>query len=173
MYFAIGVAALAAVSSYSAAQSAAKQSDAQAALYERAGTRQREINAIRETQQRAASSKLMGQQRARMAASGIEPSTGSALMTQVETARDAEFQALLTRSAGAFDAQTTEIQASLQRWQSRDIRSGALLNAALAGGRTYLAAGGGRGKPDTSSVGQSTASAAWQTPTIGYDYYGS
>lgn len=177
----LGVAALAAVSSYQKSQQAAKSSDAQAALYEESGRRRRELAKVQEERSRRESSKLMGLQRAKLAAAGVEPSTGTALLTQEETARESELQALLTRAQGIYEAQTQEHQGALGRWQSRTIRKSAFTNALLAGASTGVSAygamggvpGGGGGGQSAASIRYGSTVGAGGIPTIGYDYYGS
>ena len=187
---AVGV--LSAVNNYQTAQASARATDAQAALYAASAVRQREIAALNEQRNRAAASKIMGQQRARLAAAGIEPSSGSALLSQTELARDSELGALLVRNQGDAESQMIEYQGNLLSWQAREKRSqagrGLFLGilgagAGAAGGladKGYFDSSPGPSTSLTSdfnknyTIGnyQTGGGSSFGTPTIGNDFYG-
>lgn len=86
----------------------------------------------RESQQRAQSDQTLGTQRAAVAESGFNPSTGSALDVQVQSTQNAELDALQTRYQGILQGSSLEDQAAQQRYQSK---------VAAASSKTALATG--------------------------------
>lgn len=112
-------------------------------------------NVEREETQRAQSAQTLGQQRAAIAQSGFDPSSGSALDTQVQSARNAELDALQTRYQGILQGTSLQDQATQQRYQASVARSnarGALTTgflsaagSALGGFASYAKLGGTAG----------------------------
>jgi hypothetical protein len=100
--------------------------------------RQREAESIRqsseyeERQFRRRVSFLMGKQDAELAALGLDPTSGSPLLLSLDTARQAELEALNVRRAGAQASSAKEFEASLARNRARALRSAT----------TYAAVGG-------------------------------
>lgn len=79
----------------------------------------------REMTQRHNADQQLGTQRAAIAESGFDPSSGSALETQVQSTRNAELDALQTRYQGILQGATLEDQATQQRYQANVARSNA------------------------------------------------
>ncbi|MBJ9709882.1 virion core protein, T7 gp14 family [Burkholderia gladioli] len=109
----------------------------------------------REETQRAQAGQQRGAQRAAVAESGFDPNSGSALDVQVQSARNAELDALQTRYQGILQgtsledsARQTRYQASVARASSRSsLISGGISAAAstLGGLASYAKLGGGIG----------------------------
>ncbi|MDR8090368.1 hypothetical protein [Burkholderia gladioli] len=109
----------------------------------------------REETQRAQAGQQLGAQRAAVAESGFDPNSGSALDVQVQSARNAELDALQTRYQGILQgtsledsARQTRYQASVARASSRSsLISGGISAAAstLGGLASYAKLGGGIG----------------------------
>ncbi|WP_186152452.1 virion core protein, T7 gp14 family [Burkholderia gladioli] len=109
----------------------------------------------REETQRAQAGQQLGAQRAAVAESGFDPNSGSALDVQVQSARNAELDALQTRYQGILQgtsledsARQTRYQASVSRASSRSsLISGGISAAAstLGGLASYAKLGGGIG----------------------------
>ncbi len=107
----------------------------------------------REETQRAQAGQQLGAQRAAVAESGFNPNTGSALDVQVQSARNAELDALQTRYQGILQGTSLEDQATQQRYQAATARASsrsALISggisaaaAALGGYANYARLGGG------------------------------
>ncbi|WP_186159002.1 virion core protein, T7 gp14 family [Burkholderia gladioli] len=109
----------------------------------------------REETQRAQAGQQLGAQRAAVAESGFDPNSGSALDVQVQSARNAELDALQTRYQGILQgtsledsARQTRYQVSVARASSRSsLISGGISAAAstLGGLASYAKLGGGIG----------------------------
>ncbi|WP_208453929.1 hypothetical protein, partial [Burkholderia gladioli] len=110
----------------------------------------------REETQRAQAGQQLGAQRAAVAESGFDPNSGSAALdVQVQSARNAELDALQTRYQGILQgtsledsARQTRYQASVARASSRSsLISGGISAAAstLGGLASYAKLGGGIG----------------------------
>nr|WP_186266880.1 hypothetical protein [Burkholderia gladioli] len=107
----------------------------------------------REETQRAQAGQQLGAQRAAVAESGFNPNTGSALDVQVQSARNAELDALQTRYQGILQGTSLEDQATQQRYQASVTRASSrssLLTggisaaaSALGGLTSYAKLGGG------------------------------
>ena len=132
-----------ALSKYQSAKSEARATDAQAALYEQSATRQRELTALAETKKRSETSKIQGLQRARLAAAGVAPNTGSALLSQEELSRESELAALMVRSQGNYEAGQLAHQGSLQRWSAKEQRTAASRNLLIGFGEAATMGYGG------------------------------
>ncbi|WP_186039138.1 virion core protein, T7 gp14 family [Burkholderia gladioli] len=109
----------------------------------------------REETQRAQAGQQLGAQRAAVAESGFDPNSGSALDVQVQSARNAELDALQTRYQGILQgtsledsARQTRYQASVARASSRSSLISGGISAAtstLGGLASYAKLGGGIG----------------------------
>jgi hypothetical protein len=108
--------ALSGLSKGAAASSAARES-ARVALENAA--RQTQIADLQEQRQREISSADLANKRARLAASGIDPSQGSALIKQAQLEGEAEFDAALSRASGDERARQLTRGVSLQRAQGK------------------------------------------------------
>ena len=92
----------------------------------------REAAAYEETQFRRRASLLLGKQRAIAAASGVDVSTGSPLLAELDTIQQTELEALNIRRTGAVSASSKEFEARLSN----------LRGAYARGSIPFLAAGG-------------------------------
>lgn len=103
----------------------------------------RRVAGAREEQQRRINRQRLGAQRASAAQSGFDPSTGSLLALQVESAGNAELDALTVRHGGEMQSLSLQNDARRTRAGGRNQRTTGLMNAAgyLAGG--YARYGGG------------------------------
>lgn len=77
-----------------------KQFAFQAAVQRQQAERERQIAAVEEQRNRKESSAILASRRARLAASGIQPGEGTALLGTEELAGEAELDALLIRAGG-------------------------------------------------------------------------
>ena len=122
----LGVAAAGAV-----AEGQAKKADAEAQANIR---RQQAASVLANAQlearrQRRDESRRQASQRARLAASGVDVGSGTALLVQQQTAADAEFEALLTEAQGGRDAGRLRQEASALEKRGRNAAIGGFLNA--------------------------------------------
>ncbi|QTP33488.1 hypothetical protein [Burkholderia glumae] len=93
----------------------------------------------REETQRAQAGQQLGAQRAAVAESGFNPNVGSALDTQVQSARNAELDALQTRYQGILQGTSLEDQARQTRYQA-DVSRASSRSALVSGGISAAAA---------------------------------
>lgn len=115
-----------------AAEYQAKVSNMNAALAERQSREIVEKGQVEEQQQRMKAAKLIGEQKATMAANGVDLSFGSPLDTLVDSAKMAELDALTIRSNTYKAERDARQQANNYRAQaSIDLATGA--NAQTAG----------------------------------------
>jgi hypothetical protein len=133
----IAAAALSATAAIAEGRAAANEAKAQAALRDQQARRQREVAAYQEDRTRRDAERVQGAQRARLAASGIDPAAGTALLLQEELAGQSELNALLARAQGEGDARLLEFQANVDRLRGRNARTTGYLRA----GSTLLSAG--------------------------------
>jgi hypothetical protein len=172
MGFALGIASVVValigvgLSTYAASEQAAAQ---RRAAKREEKFREQEAESIRqaaeyeERQFRRRVGLLIGKQHAELAALGIDPASGSPLILALDTARQAELEALNVRRSGAQAASAREFEASLAGERRRALRYAgtyaAAGGAAEAGGsilRTFASRGWGSSSPsmpysDTSS----------------------
>lgn len=116
---------------------AAKNADINArTAYQQAGAR--------EEMQRRENAQRLGDQRAIVAQSGFDPSTGSILTLQGNSAANAELEALTTRYEGQLQALSFTNQAANYRASASSARTTGYLNAAgaLLGGASRSYTGG-------------------------------
>lgn len=73
---------------------------------------------------------LVGAQRASFAAQGVDPSAGSALATQLDSAKMGELDVLQIRANAARDALRIKTQAKGFRFEKKQANRGGLFNAA-------------------------------------------
>jgi hypothetical protein len=138
MAFWLGVAAVAVavigtgLTTYAASEQAAAQ---RRAAKREESFREAEAESIRqaaefeERQFRRRVSFLMGKQEAELAALGLDISSGSPLQLQIDTARQAELEALNVRRSGAQAASAREFEASLARDRFRSLKYSGLYTA--------------------------------------------
>ena len=107
--------AISAASAISAGQASKRQFAFTAAVQRQQAERERQIAAVEEQRKRVADERQAGTIRARLAASGIDPGTGTALLVQEDFAKEAELDALLIRSGGQARASTLLSEAELSK----------------------------------------------------------
>lgn len=137
--FLIAGAVIAAAGAIQQGQAQKQQSKANARLLDLQAKRTRELARIKEQRQRRDSSRLMGMQRAGFAAGGVNASTGTAALVQQQTARDAEFEALLIRAQGETEASLLEMEAAATRKKGNNQFIGGL----FSGGGSLLTGAAG------------------------------
>ena len=116
------VSALSGISAAASEKRAASEA-ARAALDNAA--RQTQIADLQEQRQRQISSADLAKQRALLAASGVDPSQGSALIKQAQLEGEAEFDAQLSRASNDERARQLIRDASLRRGQGKQaVRDG-------------------------------------------------
>ena len=126
-------AAISAVDAIQSGRAEQQRADLQADIERQKAKRELENAAVREEDLRRKTSQLMGQRRAILGASGVDPSSGSPLLVSEDFAAEAELQALRIRSGGELSATRLEQQANLFRLSGRQagragfVRGGALL----------------------------------------------
>ena len=138
MFFLIAMAALSAVGSMKAGQAAASTARFQQGLALQKAQRDREIGELSASEIRRQGSRLAATQRARLAASGVDINTGTALLLQEDLAAETEYQALVAKAGGDTQAAGAEAEAQLFGMQG----SAALTAARFKAGTTLLSAGG-------------------------------
>lgn len=114
------------VSTYSAVQ----QSEQNASMA-KAAQRQREKEAaiasdnaaFEERQHRRRISLLLGQQQAVYAAAGVDPTSGSPLLQQIDTIKQGEIEALGIRSGGSIDSSERMFEAGMAKYQVRAFKA--------------------------------------------------
>jgi hypothetical protein len=165
MAFWLGVAAVAVavigtgLSTYAASEQAAAQ---RKAAKREQKFREQEAESIRqaaeyeERQFRRRVGILIGKQTAELAALGVDPASGSPLILALDTARQAELEALNVRRSGAQAASAREFEASLASQRARSLRYAGVYaaagGAAEASGsilRTFASRGWGSSSPGT------------------------
>jgi hypothetical protein len=103
-------------------EEAAARTSARAAEMEAESAR--ESAAFEERQFRRKAQHAIGKQRAITAASGVDPSTGSPLLQELDFARQAEIEALNIRRGGELSATGSEFESALQRQKAGQARRG-------------------------------------------------
>lgn len=127
---AIAAAATSAASAIAAGQQARRQANQQAAAAEynaavaqNQATQAFAAGAERENIQRRQAAQQLSEQRAAFAQSGLDPSSGSALDVQLQSARNAELDALQTRYEGILTGQNYQQQAALGVYEGGVLRA--------------------------------------------------
>ncbi len=91
-----------------------------------------EAATIKENQQRLADQRIQGAARANIGVSGIEGTSGSPLDVMVESARQAEMNALIIRRGGVLDAYSARVAGQNAKTASRFGAASTLLTGASA-----------------------------------------
>ena len=143
---AVSVAA-AAVSTYASVKSSEQQAAmAKSVQKQKEIERQAAIDAaaFEETQQRRRTALLLGSQRAIEAASGVETTTGSPLIQEIDLVKQGELEALNIRQAGTMQAGARQFEANIARYRAETAKgaiplqiAGGVLQAASSGYSTY------------------------------------
>jgi hypothetical protein len=129
----IAAAVVAAGAAVQQGQAAKKQAEFTAATQRQQAERERQIAASNERDFRRQQSRLMATRRAVLGASGVESSTGSALLATEDFAAESELQALKIRAGGETNATRLEQSAQLQQLKGQNaetagyFRAGSLL----------------------------------------------
>lgn len=121
---------------YSGAQQK-KQSDYQAAVYRQQAERERQIADLNARRIRNENERIAARQRALIAGSGGDLTSGSALLIQSEFAKDAAFEEALAVAGGDTNAIRLEQQAKLTKMEGRSAQTGSYFRA----GTTLLKGG--------------------------------
>lgn len=107
---------------------AKQQADFQAQIFERDAVLAKQAAEFEETRLREATRKLLGAQQAATGASGAT-TEGQFLLVQVETAEDAELDALAIRFSGSVAEVRARSSAALSRLQGRAARAAGFIGA--------------------------------------------
>lgn len=136
VYIAYAAAAASAAAAVMSAQSTSANAKAQAQQAELDAEAVRQQSAMREDFVRQQSGAALGEQRASAAQSGFDPSSGSLLKLQSESAQAAELDALVTRYEGQLEATSLKNEADLLRRGARQAMQQGYISAAghLLGG---------------------------------------
>jgi hypothetical protein len=113
---------------------ASNAAKANARAYEADAVAAQQAAALAEQQSRRESERLLSTQRARYAAAGVTLE-GSPLLVQVDSAKQAELEALTIRYGGNVEATANRNKAAFQRSNASAYRAAGLINA----GQTLLA----------------------------------
>ena len=120
---------LGAVSSQQKGQASARQSEFEASVSEQQATSQRQVAAAEEADFRRSQDRVLGDRRAALGASGIDPSTGSPLLATGDFAAEVELNALRIREGGELRANRLEQEAVLKRQAGKNAQTGGLFGA--------------------------------------------
>lgn len=134
-------AAISAAGAISQGQASKRQFAFQAAVQRQQAEREAQIAAVEEQRKRIADERQAGTIRARLAASGIDPGSGTALLVQQDFAAEAELDALLIRSGGEARASTLLNEAELA-----EAKGSAASTAGFAKAGSTLLTAAGTGK---------------------------
>jgi len=133
----IALAVLSAVSAMKAGQQSASQAKYQQALALQQAERERELGQMAADDRRRQGSRLAATQRARLAASGVDMNTGTALLLQEDLAAETEYQALVAEAGGDTSAAAFEAEGKLFGAKAGAARTQSYFKA----GTTLLSAG--------------------------------
>ena len=134
----IGSAAMSAIGSMQQGAAQNKQAKFQAAVSNQQAARTREISKAEASDFRRDQQRRMARARAVAGASGIDPSSGSALLGSSDFASEVELQARRIRAGGETEAGRLDQHAELTRMAGRSAKRGGLFRA----GGTLLSAAG-------------------------------
>jgi hypothetical protein len=129
-WIAIASSAVGAVGSIYQGNAAASQANYQARVAEQNQTTARQQANAKEELIRRQNARQLGEQRAAAAQSGFDPSSGSLLRIQGESAGNTELDALTARYEGQMQALSFGNEAAGLRTQAKSARTSGLLNAA-------------------------------------------
>jgi hypothetical protein len=129
-----GIAAAGAIGQGKAAQNTAKFN---AEMLRSQGERQRQIAELNASRKRKDNAALEAKQRAIMAGSGRDASSGSALLLQEDLAEEGEFNARLIENQAEADISNTNARRTLALSEGRNARTASYIRA----GSTLLNAG--------------------------------
>ena len=137
-------AAMSAAGAIAQGRAARKQAGFQAAVQEQQAElqrqqaeRERRLTAVQEAELRRRQAREGAAARARFAAGGRDPATGSALLLQEDAAAQHEFEALLNRSIGLERAHALENRAGLSGLDAARLR----MQGAAASRQSFFTAG--------------------------------
>jgi hypothetical protein len=125
---------ISAIGQIQAGQAAVAQAAFQSRVLHQQAAFERQRAAIQEAQFRRDAARLGGKQRALLAKAGVRVAEGSPLLLQVETAAQAELEALTIRAGGDITAARLRQEAILQRMRGQSSRTAGFIGA----GRSLL-----------------------------------
>lgn len=105
-------------SSVSSANAQSEQADAQSAALEQQAKSQEDSAAYEERQFRRKAAFLLGKQSAIYGASGLDPSSGSPLLMELDTVRQTEMEAQNIRRGGDVAAASSRFESGLAKYRS-------------------------------------------------------
>jgi hypothetical protein len=111
------------------------------ALLDEQAAETRRATADRENLTRGRNARTLSDQRAALLASGVDPTSGTALIGSGQSAQDAEMDALTLRYEGLMQARGQNMEADNVRYQGRVAKRQAILSAAsslMSGGGKYM-----------------------------------
>lgn len=123
-------AAISAVGALSSSRTAASEANANAQIASNNATLARQRGNAAEELTRRRTARALSEQRAAVAQSGFDPSSGSALALQTESAANAELDALTARYEGNLRALSFEQEANNMKARARAARSQGYVSAA-------------------------------------------
>ena len=135
-------AAASAAQAYSAGQTQKKQFGQQAELQRRQAVRERQISEVDAQRFARQQSKALAQRRVALAAAGIDPSLGTALLGTEEMAGEAEFDRLLILAGGQARENVLLSDAAQSRFKGRAAAAAGTASA----GTSLLSGAAGVGK---------------------------
>ncbi len=120
---------ISAIGQIQAGQAAAAQAAFQSRVLHQQAAFERQRAAIQEAQFRRDAARLGGKQRTLLAKAGVRVAEGSPLLLQVETAAQAELEALTIRAGGDITAARLRQEAILQRMRGQSSRTAGFIGA--------------------------------------------
>lgn len=149
------------ISGLGAAESEAQQAETIAGFQEIEAKSIEEQAAADEAADRRRTARALGKLRAQGAATGVDPSSGSLLLLNLDSAKEAELQALNIRQTGALRAFEKRVGAKLSRQRAeiaRGRKGGIIAGGIFKGGSLLAGFAGGPG-PSAFGGGGTTGSA--------------
>ena len=120
---------LGAVSSQQKGQAASSQANFEANVRNQQAAQERKVAAAEEADFRRSQARALGDRRAGLGASGIDPSTGSPLLATGDFAAEVELNARRIREGGELRATRLEQEAVLKRQAGANAKTGGLFGA--------------------------------------------
>lgn len=121
--------AVSAAGTIASGRAAAAQAAHQAAIAAQQAEYERQLFASQERKNRRDNNALLARQRARLAASGVDLSSGSALLAQMDAGGQAELEARMIRTSGEAKASNLLASAQLARMRGAAEKQRAIFGA--------------------------------------------
>jgi len=128
----IVMALISAYASYEGGRQQQKLANYNASLAERAAARAKKKAALEAQLQRRRNQQVLGRHRAVAAASGVESTTGTPLLVQLDTATESELDALAIKYGGDVEAAKLRSEASMERFRGKIAYKQGQLNAGVS-----------------------------------------